>query len=247
MTAQEKTCELSIVIPAYNEGGRIAPTIREIISFAGENRYAYELIVVDDGSTDATFDVVQALNSEMPQLSIVRHPRNLGKGMAVKSGFLAARGETVLFTDADHSTPIDELPKIMTQIHRGYDVVIGSRALPDSIIDEHQPLYRELMGKTFNLLVRILTVHGIHDTQCGFKAFNRESCEPVFRLQRLGGFSFDVEILFIAQKQQLSIVEIPIRWRNNTATHVSTIKDSLRMFRDLFRIRCNQLLGRYKL
>ena len=238
--------EISMIVPAYNEGGRIIPTLRAFVSFLGDNRYNYELIVVDDGSTDGTYDVVRDISKEVPQLSIIRHPRNLGKGMAVKSGFLAASGAIVFFSDADHSTPIEELPKLIARIHEGYEIVIASRALPDSIIEKHQKWHRERMGKIFNWIVRIITVRGIHDTQCGFKSFQREKCAPVFARQRIGGFCFDVELLFIAKLRNLHIAEVPVLWRNSADTRVSTLKDSLRMFRDLLMIRYNQILGRYR-
>lgn len=238
--------DITMVIPAYNEGARIAPTLRDMIAFLGDSGYAYELIVVDDGSSDGTFDVVGQFMADEARLSVVRHPKNLGKGMAVKSGFLAARGEVVFFSDADHSTPIEEVPRFMETLQEGYDIVIGSRAMADSKVEVRQPWYRESMGKAFNLLVQLFTVRGIRDTQCGFKCFKREACGPVFARQRLCGFCFDVELLFIAKKRRLKIAQVPVRWRNSLDSHVHTVKDSLRMFRDLLRIRLNSLLGRYR-
>jgi dolichyl-phosphate beta-glucosyltransferase len=237
--------QITVIVPAYNEGGRIAPTLREIGSFLGNEGYEYELIVVDDGSSDGTYDVAHYITGEIPHLSIVRHPKNLGKGMAVKSGFLAAAGRLVFFTDADHSTPIQELPKFVAHVHDGYDVVIGSRALPGSVITERQRWYRENMGRAFNLLVRLLVVRGFYDTQCGFKCFVRDRCGEVFRKQALGGFCFDVELIYLAKRQGLRIAEIPVTWRNSADTRVHTLKDSLRMFRDLLRIRCRAIRGKY--
>ncbi len=237
---------ISVIIPAYNEGRRIAPTVRDIVAFLGNNGYAYEVIVVDDGSTDSTYDVVRHIQREVPQLSIVRHPVNLGKGCAVKSGFLAARGEFVFFTDADHSTPIEELPKLMARANEGSDIVIASRALPQSVIAIPQGWQRRQMGRAFNWLVRALVIGGIHDTQCGFKCFRRERCAGIFAVQRLRGFSFDVEILFIARTLGLTIAEVPVLWRNSADTRVHSLKDSLRMFRDLLRIRFNSLRGKYR-
>ena len=237
---------ISLVIPAFNEGRRIAPTVRETVAYLGNNGYAYEVIVVDDGSTDSTYDVVRHIQREVPQLGIVRHPVNLGKGCAVKSGFLAARGDFVFFTDADHSTPIEELPKFMARAHEGFDIVIASRALPDSVIAVPQAWYRQRMGCAFNWLVRALVIGGIHDTQCGFKCFRRDRCAPVFAVQRLRGFSFDVEILYLARRLGLKIIELPVVWRNSADSRVHTLKDSLRMFRDLLRIRWNSLRGKYR-
>jgi dolichyl-phosphate beta-glucosyltransferase len=238
--------EVTVIVPAYNEGGRIAPTLREIAAFLGNEGYRYELVVVDDGSRDGTYDVVRDVASDIPQLKIHRHPKNLGKGMAVKSGFLTATGELVFFTDADHSTPIQELPKFVRYAREGYDVVIASRALPDSNITRHQSWHRENMGRVFNLLVRLLVVRGFYDTQCGFKCFTRERCATVFEQQALSGFCFDVELVYLAKKLGLRIIEVPVTWRNSPDTRVGTLKDSLRMFRDLLRIRLRIIRGKYR-
>ncbi len=238
--------QVTVIVPAYNEGGRIAPTLREISAFLGNQGYRYELIMVDDGSSDGTYDVARDVATDVPQLKIHRHPKNLGKGMAVKSGFLIATGELVFFTDADHSTPIQELPKFVRHAHDGYDVVIGSRALPDSVVTRHQRWYRENMGRVFNWLVRLFIVRGFYDTQCGFKCFKRDRCAPIFERQTLGGFCFDVELIYLAKRQGLRVVEVPVMWRNSADTRVSTLKDSLRMFRDLLRIRLRAIRGKYR-
>jgi dolichyl-phosphate beta-glucosyltransferase len=164
----------------------------------------------------------------------------------VKSGFLNATGDLVFFTDADHSTPIEELPKFVRHAHEGWDVVIASRALPESVVTRHQRWHRENMGRVFNLLVRLLVVRGFYDTQCGFKCFKRESCAPIFELQTLSGFCFDVELVYLAKRLGLRIVEVPVTWRNSADSRVNTLKDSLRMFRDLLRIRLRALRGKYR-
>lgn len=237
---------ITVIVPAYNEGGKLATSLREMVYFLGNNRYSYEVIVVDDGSTDSTYDIARQAGAEVPRLTCIRHPKNLGKGMAVKTGFLAAEGDIVFFTDADHSTPIEEVPKFLSFVHKGYDIVVGSRALPDSVITRHQPWLRENMGNIFNYLVRLIAVRRIRDTQCGFKCFHRKRCTPVFALQRLSGFCFDVELLFLARMLNLQIAEVPVTWRNSSDTRVSTFKDSARMFRDLLLIRYNQLSGKYR-
>ena len=247
MSAAGPTPDLSLVVTTFNEQADLDESIRRAVRTLGELTLPFEVIVVDDGSTDSTYDVVRHIQREVPQLGIVRHPVNLGKGCAVKSGFLAARGDFVFFTDADLSTPIEELPKFMTRAHEGYDIVIASRALPDSVIAVPQAWYRRRMGGVFNWLVRAFVIGGIRDTQCGFKCFHRERCAPIFAVQRLRGFSFDVEILYLARRHGLSIIELPVVWHNSADSRVHTLKDSLRMFRDLLRIRWNGLRGKYRI
>lgn len=194
---------------------------------------------MDDGSRDATAERAQASGA-----TVLRNEGNRGKGYAVRRGMLAARGERRLMTDADLSTPIEQLERLEARMDEGHDVVIGSRALPDSRIEVRQPWYRENMGRLFNLFVRALTVPGIRDTQCGFKLFTAAAARDVFSAARLDGFSFDVEALFLARRNGYRIAEVPVVWRNDTATRVGLLGGFL-AFPDLLRIRANAWTGRY--
>lgn len=238
---------ISIIIPAYNEEARIGPTLERIDEYMRSAGVDYEMIVVDDGSTDNTPSVVSDAARRMEGLRLVDNRVNRGKGFSVKNGFLNSSGRLVLFSDADLSTPIEELERFLPEIERGADIVIGSRSLKESNIIKRQPFYRVLMGKTFNKLVRLLTVSGLVDTQCGFKLFRRDSCEPLFKAQRVERFAFDVELLFLAQKKGLQIAELPVKWINSPQSKVHPVRDSLRMASDLLRIRMNYLIGRYRI
>ena len=231
---------LSVIVPAYNEEKRLGDTLKIINDFLKQQNYSAEIIVVDDGSTDKTVGVAENLHIGI--LNIVKHGRNLGKGAAIRNGIIASRGEVMLFTDADNSTPIEEVAKLIEAINEGYDVAIGSRALPESDIVLHQPWYRETMGRVFNLLVRLLVLTGIKDTQCGFKLFKSEVARIVFKEQQLSGFAFDVEVLLLARKHGYRIKEVPIRWINSPASRVSPHRDALKMFKDIVRLR--HLYGR---
>jgi dolichyl-phosphate beta-glucosyltransferase len=226
-------CQLSIVIPAYNEESRIGKTLETIEKFMEENNISHEIIVVDDGSKDNTENVV----SQFPRVSFLKMPINVGKGAAVRQGMIKAIGEIVLFSDADLSTPIHEVIKLLTSIKSGYDIAIGSRAVDYSSIKVRQPFYREFMGRTFNKLVQLFAIKGIKDTQCGFKAFKKESAHKIFNIAKINGFGFDVEILYLAQKLNYKIDEVSVEWYNDERSTVNPIKDSIRMFRDIFSVK----------
>ncbi len=229
---------LSVVIPAYNEEERLPDTVRTVESFLEKQPWEWELIVVDDGSADRTAEAAQdAFRS--PASRAVSLPKNQGKGAAIRHGMLnEARGRFRLFTDADNSTPIEELPGLLEKAEKeGYGVAIGSRALRESRLEVRQPFYREMMGRFFNLIVQLVAVPGIRDTQCGFKLFTAEAAEYVFPRQQLTGFSFDVELLLLARQGGFRIAEVPVRWINSPASRVSAIRDSLRMFRDVLGVR----------
>jgi len=239
--------ELTVVIPAYNEEMRLPKTLPLVISFLDENFTSYEVIVVDDGSSDSTSEVVQKIFGDNPHLVLISYNINQGKGYAVRKGVLAARGKYVLISDADLSTPIEEVWKLLAPLRSGTcDVAIGSRALRDSKIVKYQPIYRMLMGKIFNKFVCLLAVRGIVDTQCGFKCFNSKWGREIFSRSRISGFGFDVEALFVARRLGLAVQEIGVSWCNDPLSKVHPIYHSLQMLRDLMRVRWYGFIGSYK-
>lgn len=240
--------DLSIIIPAYNEEKRLPRALERIGDYLARVRLdseKAEILVVDDGSTDATARVAEDWKRLFPSLRLLSNGTNRGKGYSVRRGMLEARGQIALFTDADLSSPIEESEKLFAALAAGNDVAIGSRALDRSLIEIHQSRFRELAGIFFNLLVRAFTGLSFHDTQCGFKAFRRERARIVFDQQRIERFGFDPEILFLAKRHGLRCAEIPVRWAHDPLTKVHILVDALRMFADLFRIRWNAVLGRY--
>lgn len=236
---------LSIIIPAYNEEKRIISTLSKVLDYLSTKNYDWEIILVDDGSTDRTTDAAREAVKDK-RLKVIKNPINKGKGYSVKRGILASKGEVVLFSDADLSTPIEELDKMLLWINKGYDIVIGSRGLADSIIEAPQPWHRQTMGKLFNLLARLLVLDGFRDTQCGFKCFKRDAAVHIFSLQRLIGFTFDVEVLYIAKKIGLKIKDAPVRWINSPDSRVGIVSGSLSMLIELFKIRFYDWQGCYK-
>lgn len=239
---------LSIVIPAYNEASRIESTLVHVLRYLESQDYLSEIIVVDDGSTDATFGVVR--NMRTPNRTPIRIHQlktNQGKGAAVRAGMAEiARGEYRVFYDADASTPVEEVGQLWAAFEAGADIVIGSRSLPESRVEVRQAPYRELMGRTYNRILKLMGLTRYVDTQCGFKAFTASAAEIVFPRQTITRFSFDVELLFVAEKHGLTIVEVPVRWINSRASRVNPIRDSARMFLDLFLIRYRDWQGRYR-
>jgi dolichyl-phosphate beta-glucosyltransferase len=233
--------ELSVVIPAYNEALRLPRSLERIRGFLKGT--SHEIVVVDDGSSDDTAGCARDASGG-EGLRLLRNERNRGKGHSVRRGMLAAQGAHRLMTDADLSTPIEELPRLMAHAREGFPVVIASRALPGARIEVHQSRYRENVGRAFNLLVRALLLPGLHDTQCGFKLFSAEAARDVFEATGLDGFCFDVEALVIARRRGYRIAEVPVTWRNDAATRVGTVRGSL-AFLDLARIRWNAALRRY--
>lgn len=239
---------LSIIIPAYNEKERIGGTVEKILGYLKRENLNAELIVVDDGSTDATCETAKNVCAAFPEIEtkVVRYEQNQGKGFAVKTGLEQAQGETALFSDADLSTPIEELMKLVEPIQNGaFDVTFGSRALDKTLIGTHQPWRREQGGKVFNLIVRALTGLPFWDTQCGFKAFNMRKFRPLLDQMKINRFGFDVEFLFVADYRGLKLSEIPVKWNHCDGTKVSIFRDSCRMFNEVRQIRRNAGLGRY--
>ena len=239
------TMTLSVVIPAYNEEGRIGKSLQKISEYLDQAGYRYELVLVDDGSSDETVKLVKDL--AIKNLSILKNGDNRGKGYSIRRGILHCKGNMILMSDADLSTPIEELEKLLEPIlDEDYQVAIGSRALPESDVQLHQPWYREGMGKVFNLFVKALVIGGIKDTQCGFKCFSGKAAKTIFSRQRIDGFSFDAEALFIAERLGYRIKEIPVVWINSPESRVNVLRDPLKMFTDLWKIKWWDLTGRYR-
>src|SRR5271156_2782323 len=256
MNVPERVPELSIVIPAYNEEGRLARTLARICEYFAGRRVPpgiapsiemdqLEILIVDDGSKDGTARIAEQWAREMPAVRLVSNGENRGKGYSVRHGMLEARGRLALFTDADLSSPIEEIEKLLAALATGNDVAIGSRALDRSLISVHQSRHRELAGIIFNGFVRVSTGLPFSDTQCGFKIFRRERTRIIFEQQRIERFGFDPEILFLAERHGLRIAEVPVRWAHDPATKVHVLRDSVMMFCDLLVVRWNWLLGRY--
>lgn len=242
------TLSLSIVVPAYNEGARLAGSLRKIVSYLQDYPADTELIVVDDGSTDNTADTArqELANSQNIRTSVISYRSNLGKGRAVRLGLLAARGDIALFTDADLSTPITETPKLVGPIaHKESDLAFGSRALDRSLIGAHQPWGREQGGRVFNLVVRLATGLPFWDTQCGFKAFSMKACRPIIEGATIDRFGFDVELLYVAHRAGLRLKEIPVRWNHVAGSKISFASDSVKMLSEVGRIRQQARRGVY--
>ena len=227
---------LSIVIPAYNEVERLGPTLERVVAYCLAERADHEVLVVDDGSTDGTVALARSLAAAHPSIRVIEQGENRGKGAAVRAGMLAARGERVLFSDADLATPIEELVKLEAELDRGADIAIASRAAPGADIQVRQHPLREMMGRTFNLMVRLAAVGGIGDTQCGFKLFTRAAAQDLFGRAQVDGFAFDVEVLWLA-RGRYQVAEVPVVWRHIEESKVSPGSDAARMFLDLVRIR----------
>ncbi|MFN2393222.1 MAG: dolichyl-phosphate beta-glucosyltransferase [Pyrinomonadaceae bacterium] len=239
---------LSIIIPAFDEQARLGETIKKILNFVKRENLVTELIVVDDGSSDATSEVAKKTVAEFPDIksNVIRYEENRGKGYAVRKGLLASTGDIAIFSDADLSTPIEELPKLVEPIRRGkFDVTFGSRALDRSLIGTRQTRRREQGGKVFNLIVRIITGLPFWDTQCGFKAFNMRKFRPLLDVMTVERFGFDVEFLYVANYRGLRLKEIPVRWNHCDGTKVSVLRDSVRMFSEVRQIRKNAKKGIY--
>lgn len=237
--------DLSIVIPAYNEEARLGPTLRDYVRYCQESRRLAEVIVVDDGSVDRTSGVVNSFASQHPEVRLIRLAENHGKGHAVRSGVVNARGKLVLFADADGATPISELERLESAVRGGADVAIGSRALHEGQVNVNARFYRRVMGRAFHLMVESLTVPGVKDTQCGFKLFRGVVAHDLFSRMRMRGFSFDVEVLMMAQRRGYRIAEVPVNWTHMQGSKVNLVTDSARMARDLFIIRGRYLRGEY--
>lgn len=253
MSIMKQLVSLSVVIPAYNEEENFGKgMLDEVYAFLTAQQYTFEMILVNDGSTDATLDLLDDFASGKAHVKVIDNP-HMGKSNTVATGMLAATGEHRLFTDFDQSTPIGEVEKLLPFRLKDYDVVIGSREVAGSKRD-HEPWYRHLMGKGFNLVVQLFAVRGIHDTQCGFKLFSAAAANDLFPRLRVTSRpskdaftgAFDVELLFLARKFDYRIAEVPVHWKHMETKRVSPVKDSIRMFGEVVRIRLTNILRRYE-
>lgn len=235
----------SVVIPAYNEGTRLGPTLEKVLAYVHAQRWDAEVIVVNDGSRDNTADIVRSFAARDPLVRLIENPGNRGKGYSVRNGMLHACGRTVIFSDADLSSPIEEAARLLDALDRGADIAIGSRWLRAETQTQRQPLHRQLFGRVFNLLLRITL--GLHfaDTQCGFKAFKRAAVQAIFPRQRIERWGFDPEILFLARKFGFKVTEVPVAWGHSGETRIHPILDGAKMFQEMLRIRWYSLSGKY--
>jgi dolichyl-phosphate beta-glucosyltransferase len=237
--------QYSIVIPTYNESQRIVPTLNRVLSYIAEQGWDAELIVVNDGSGDDTADIVRRFVERNSMMRLLENPGNKGKGYSIRHGMLAAQGEILLFSDADLSAPIEEAAKLVEAIGAGAEVAIGSRWLRPELQTERQSLRRQLFGRVFNLVLRAVLGLRFKDTQCGFKAFSRRAAQSIFPLQKIERWGFDPELIFLAQKQGLKVVEVPVRWGHDEKTTINPLRDGLRMFFEVLKIRWNSVTGKY--
>jgi glycosyltransferase involved in cell wall biosynthesis len=235
----------SIVIPAYNESARICATLEKILAFVRSARWSAEIIVVNDGSTDRTSAIVQEYAAQHPNLRLLENPGNRGKGYSVRNGMLHATGDILLFSDADLSSPIEESAKLLAALDQGADVAIGSRWLRTELQVQPQPLHRRIFGRAFNLALRLVLGLRYKDTQCGFKAFTRRAAQVIFPLQHIERWGFDPEILFLANRFGFRVEEVPVQWAHREGTHISPLRDGLRMGSEMLRVRWYSLTGKY--
>lgn len=240
-----KTPFLSIIIPAHNEESRLPRTLEQVFRFLEEQNYSVEVIVVENGSSDRTYEIAKEFTQKHPKLIALRE-ENRGKGNAIRRGILEAQGEYRFICDADLSMPIEELPKFLPPTLADFDIAIGSREAPGAI-RYNEPSYRHLGGRAINLVIRMFILPGLNDTQCGFKCFHADAAETLFRQQTLPGWSFDIEILYLARRKKLRLREIPIQWYFDPESKVSAVRDAVRMIGDIFRIHLNALRGKYDL
>ena len=241
----DTSCNISIVIPAYNEEARLGPTLNRVLNFIRLQAWDAEVIVVDDGSRDRTADLVRKYAESDGTIRLVQNPGNRGKGYSVRNGMLNARGRVILFTDADLSSPIEEAPKLLEALEAGADIAIGSRWMRSELRTKRQSLTRQVLGRVFNLLLRMVLRLDFKDTQCGFKAFRRRAATAVFPLQRIERWGFDPEILFLARRAGFKTVEVPVRWGHDNGTRINPVADGSRMVADMLRIRWHSLSGKY--
>jgi len=235
----------SIVIPAYNESARLGASLESVLAYVHRQRWDAEVIVVNDGSRDNTPDIVRNHADKDPMLRLVENPGNRGKGYSVRNGMLHAQGRIILFSDADLSSPIEEASKLLDALDAGADIAIGSRWLRAETQTQRQPLYRQLFGRIFNLMLRVTLGLQFADTQCGFKAFKRAAAQAIFPLQKIERWGFDPEILFLARKLGFRIHEVPVAWGHSGGTRINPLVDGTKMFQEMLRVRWYSITGKY--
>jgi len=236
---------LSIIIPAYNESARIGPALQQVLACIHERNWPAEVIVVNDGSRDDTAEIVKKIAARDPIVRLIENPVNRGKGFSVRNGMLHALGDVMMFTDADLSSPIEETERLLAAIRDGADIAIGSRWLDKGRQTKHQPWYRQMFGRCFNAVTRLVMGLPFADTQCGFKAFRRDAAYTVFQLQRIERWGFDPELLFIALKRGYKVREVPVTWGHDERSRLSYLKDGIKMLEELVYVRWNALTGVY--
>ncbi|HXE91768.1 MAG TPA: dolichyl-phosphate beta-glucosyltransferase [Terriglobales bacterium] len=236
----------SIIIPAYNESERITATLDKVLAYLEQQRWDAEVLVVNDGSRDPTPAIVRDYASRHARVRLLENPGNRGKGYSVRHGMMEAKGDLLLFSDADLSSPIYEAPKLFDALTAGADVAIGSRWLQRELQTERQPLYRQFFGRVFNLMLHALLGLPFKDTQCGFKAFTRRAAAAIFPLQRIERWGFDPELLFLARKLGFTVREVPVEWAHDERSKIHPLRDGLAIFLEMLRIRWNDVRGRYR-
>jgi dolichyl-phosphate beta-glucosyltransferase len=235
----------SIILPAYNESARIAATLDKILVHAAERGWNVEVILVNDGSSDCTAQILSEYAGRHDVVRLLENPGNRGKGFSVRNGMLHAKGDVLLFSDADLSSPIEEADKLFAAIVKGADIAIGSRWVDPGLQIRRQPLYRRLFGRIFNLALRVVLGLQFKDTQCGFKAFTRRSAQAIFPQQKIERWGFDPELLYLARKFGFTVSEVPVAWSHREGTRIHPLRDGIRMFIELLRVRWYALKGNY--
>jgi len=235
----------SVIIPAYNEAVRIRVTLEKTLAHMAQRGWDAEVIVVNDGSRDNTAQIVREYAGKNSRLRLLENPGNRGKGYSVRNGMLNARGEILLFSDADLSSPIEEAEKLFVALDKGADIAIGSRWLQSDVQTQRKPLYRQLLGRVFNTMLRLTLSLHFKDTQCGFKAFTQKAANKIFPLQTIDRWGFDPELLYLAQKLKFKVVEVPVTWAHREGTRISPLRDGTMMFVEMLKIRWNALTGKY--
>jgi dolichyl-phosphate beta-glucosyltransferase len=245
LTTGQRLPRYSIVIPAYNESARVGVTLEKVLAYVAQRGWDAEIIAVDDGSCDNTAEIIRSYAAKNPRLRLLQNPGNRGKGYSVRNGMLHAQGEILLFSDADLSSPIEEADKLFAAIAAGADIAVGSRWLRRELQTQRQPFYRQIFGRTFNLMLRIALGLRFKDTQCGFKAFNDRAAKAIFPLQKIERWGFDPELLYLARKLGFKVAEVPVEWAHREGTRISPLRDGTRMFGEMLKIRWNGLTGKY--